>query len=79
MRDNAMETYTSEEIYQMFRESDLKSEFKNIILARFDALCQGMYNAVNNPETTMKMRDTHGDFWQEEHNRLVTEYQKTTN
>ena len=41
-----------------------------------DMLDQAMVNAVKKPEKTMKMFDTHDDIWQEEHNRVVTEYQR---
>ena len=68
--------YTSDEIYKMFSSSELNDEFKSIIKARFDAMCQAMYNAANEPDKTMKMFNTYGDIWQEEHNRFVVEYQR---
>ena len=52
----------------------LNEEFKNLILIRFNSLCQAMYNSVKNLERTMKILDTYGDNWVEEHNRIVTEY-----
>jgi len=79
LEENGRKTYTSEEIYKMFDESDLPYEFKSLIMCRFNAMCQAMYNCVNNPEKTMKMVDTYGDSWQEEHNRFVTEYQRHFN
>jgi hypothetical protein len=72
-------SYTTDEIYQMFSDSNLNSDFKITIMNRFNALCQAMYNSVHQPQTTMKIMDTHGDIWQEEHNRVVTEYQKYYN
>jgi hypothetical protein len=75
---NKEQGLTSDEIYKLFSKSDLPDEFKSIIKCRFDSMCQAMYNAVYNKET-MKMTDTHGDFWQEEHNRFVMEYQKFIN
>jgi hypothetical protein len=69
------EAYTSEEIYKMFNDSDLKPEFKVVIYNRFNAMCQAMYNAVHKPEA-MVMAEPHGDLWLEEHNRVVTEYQR---
>jgi hypothetical protein len=38
-------------------------------------MCQAMYNAVHKPEV-MTMAEPHGDLWIEEHNRVVTEYQR---
>ena len=67
---------TAEEIYNMFDESNISEEFKILILNRFNALCQAMYNCLHNPEKTMKMQDSHADMWVEEHNRFVTEYQR---
>jgi hypothetical protein len=72
-------SYTTDEIYQMFSDSNLNSDFKITIMNRFNALCQAMYNSVHQPQTTMKIMNTHGDIWQEEHNRVVTEYQKYYN
>ena len=69
------EGYTSEEIFTMFNTSDLKQEFQIVINARFNAMCQAMYNAVHKPEL-MVMAEPHGDLWIEEHNRVVTEYQR---
>ena len=69
------EVYTPEEIYKMFNDSDLNQEFKNVINTRFNAICQAMYNAVRKPER-MSMAEPHGDLWVEEHNRVVTEYQR---
>lgn len=77
MKNNEKENQlTSEEIYNLFKDSDLNEEFKNLILIRFNSLCQAMYNSVKNPERTMKILDTYGDNWIEEHNRFVTEYQR---
>lgn len=73
------ERFSPSEIYTMFRDSNLNEDFKSDILTRFDALCQGMYNAVSDPQKTMIISDTHGDKWVEEHNRLVTEYQRYYN
>ena len=70
-----IEAYTSEEIYTMFNDSDLKQEFKDIINQRHMALEQAMINAVRKPEV-MTMAEPHGDIWVEEHNRVVTEYQR---
>ena len=69
------EGYTSEEIYKMFNDSNLKQEFKVVINNRFNAMCQAMYHAVRDPEL-MVMAEPHGDVWLEEHNRVVTEYQR---
>ena len=69
------EAYTSEEIYTMFNSSDLKQEFKDVINQRHMALEQAMINAVRKPEV-MTMAEPHGDIWVEEHNRVVTEYQR---
>jgi len=38
-------------------------------------MCQAMYHAVRDPEL-MIMAEPHGDVWLEEHNRVVTEYQR---
>ena len=73
------ERFTPSEIYTMFLDSNLNEDFKSEILIRFDALCQGMFNAVSDPQKTMTISDTHGDEWVKEHNRLVTEYQKYYN
>ena len=70
-----IEAYTSEEIHTMFNDSDLNQEFKDIMNSRHGALEQAMYNAVHKPEI-MIMADSHGDLWIEEHNRVVTEYQR---
>lgn len=69
------ESYTGEEIYKMFNDSNLKQEFKNVINQRYMALEQAMYNAVHKPEV-MTMAEPHGDVWIEEHNRVATEYQR---
>lgn len=77
MKNNEKENqFTSEEIYNLFKDSDLNEEFKNLILIRFNSLCQAMYNCVKNPERTMKIQNTYGDNWVEEHNRVATEYQR---
>ena len=70
------QVHSADKIVTMFKNSNLDHEFKLVILARYNAILQGMYNAVHNPNTTMKMQDTHKDLWVEEHNRVVTEYQK---
>ena len=71
--------YSVDEIVNMFKASALDDEFKAVILARYDAILQGMHNAVSSPDTAMIMSNTHGDVWVEEHNRVVTEYQKYYN
>ena len=71
--------YTYDGIYEMLLKSDLNPEFISVISTRFNAMAQAMVNAVKTPEKTMKMFDTHGDIWQEEHNRVVTEYQRYYN
>ena len=71
--------YPADEIVRVFAESDLDAEFKAVILARYDAILQGMHNAVSSPVTAMIMSNTYGDVWVEEHNRVVTEYQKVYN
>lgn len=68
--------FTPSEIYTLFRDSNLNEDFKSEVLTRFDALCQGMYNAVSDPQKTMTVENTHSDKWVEEHNRVVTEYQR---
>ena len=73
------DTHTAEEIFELFEKSDLDSEFKSIIMIRFNAMCQGMYNAVIDPKGKMMISNTHGDMWVEEYNRLVTEYQRVCN
>ena len=68
--------YTYDEIVDMFQDSNLNAEFKDTILTRFNAMTQAMYNAATDAERTMKMLNTYGDSWAEEHNAVVTEYQK---
>lgn len=68
--------FSSEEIYEMFINSDLDEEFKSVISIRFDALCQAMFNATHDSENTMQMQNSYGDPWQEEHNIFVTQYQR---
>lgn len=64
----------------MLINSDLNPEFISVVRTRFNAMAQAMFNAVNEPEKTMKMFNTHGDIWQEEHNRAAaTEYQRHYN
>ena len=70
------QVHSADEIVSIFTDSSLDDEFKGVILARYNAILQGMYNAVHSPNTTMKMQDTHKDLWVEEHNRVVTEYQR---
>jgi hypothetical protein len=67
--------YTSDDIYNMFKSSKLEEEFKTEIMGRIQGMTQAMYNAVHAPER-MAMVNTHGDFFQEAHNEVVTLYQK---
>jgi hypothetical protein len=73
-----MEQLTTEEIYDLFKNNtNLDPEFKGLILTRVNAMFQAMYNSVSDRKNeTMQMVNTHGDVWQEEHNRFVTEYQR---
>jgi len=69
------EKMTYAEIEEMFRSDDrFDEEFKSIILQRIASSFQVMYNLMQSGGP-MQMHDTHGDFFQEEHNRFVTEYQ----
>lgn len=69
------EAYTNDELFTMFNTSDLKQEFKDVIKQRYMGMQQAMINAVRKPEV-MVMAEPHGDVFVEEHNRVVTEYQR---
>jgi RecA-family ATPase len=69
---------TYEEIVERFKnDKELNDGFKALMLTRLSAMCQAMYNSTSaDKEKTMIFTNTHGDDWQEEHNRFVTEYQR---
>ena len=68
--------FTYQEIVEMFRNNTaLDEKFRALVLSKFDAIAQAMYNACESPEV-MRMTDTHGDPWVESHNEIVTLFQR---
>lgn len=72
---------SGDEILERFAAFDFEptgDDFKAEMMCRVNASLQAMYSIMYQP-TQLVIGDTHGDYWQEEHNRVVSLYQRYLN